>query len=732
MTSKTAMKTLILGGGPGGLYAAILLKKANPHHDIHIVERNPAGATYGWGVVFSDRTIHTFREADFPSYERITQEFVTWTAIDIHYKGEIIRADGHDFAGMSRRRLLQILQERCRELGIQITFEYEAILPNNYYQLPITNYPLPTESILEKISQDRTFAPGVTPFLVDPTQYDLMIAADGVNSAVRTQFASTFQPTLTVGKTKFIWFGTTRLLDAFTFLFKETEHGLFQVHAYPFDGTTSTFIVECAEDVWRRAGLDTATEAGSIAFCQTLFADFLGKAKLLSNPEVPFRRSLWVNFVHVVCKKWRHDLDGTPLVLLGDAAHTAHFSIGSGTKLAMDAAIALAQAIETAPELNTALRVYEMERRPRAEALQEAALVSQRYFETLKQYTPLAPQPFAFQLLTRSGRIHYDNLRTRDPRYVDTVDRNFAGTPLAPPPIHTPFTLRGRDGNTIVTLPNRLASRNPESGAGLLLTPPVAVSPEGRITPDDPCLYDEIHLVHWKTFVETAHARGQKTGILLNHAGRRGAVHPARDGVDRPLKDSWPLLAPSPLPYHRNSPTPREMTPGDLTAVCDSFVRAARLAAQAGFDLLQLHMAHGCLLASFLSPRTNRRTDEYGGSLENRLRCPLQILAAVREVWDKPLAVALNVDDWAKGGLTLEDAVEIARAFQPHVDLLQPLAGQTVPDDDSRYGAGCLTPYAERLRHATGLPILVGGHLTTSGEVNTILAGGRADLCIMA
>ncbi|GAB4580279.1 MAG: bifunctional salicylyl-CoA 5-hydroxylase/oxidoreductase [Anaerolineales bacterium] len=717
------MKILILGGGPGGLYSAILLKKANPTHNIHIVERNPAGATYGWGVVFSDRTINTFRDADFPSYERITKEFVTWTAIDIHYKGEIIRADGHDFAGMSRRRLLQILQDRCRELGIQMTFGKEAILPLSPIpnsQFPIPNSPSSPETLLNTISTVRTYTPGVTPFPVQPADYDLIIAADGVNSATRTQFANIFQPTLTLGQTKYIWFGTTRLLDAFTFLFKENEHGLFQVHAYPFDGTTSTFIVECAEDVWRRAGLDTATEAASIAYCQTLFTDFLKGAKLLSN------RSLWVNFVHVVCKKWRHTIEGTPLVLLGDAAHTAHFSIGSGTKLAMDGAIALAQAIETAPDVNTALRVYESERRPRAEALQAAALVSQRYFETLKRYTHLAPQPFAFQLLTRSGRIHYDNLRTRDPRYADTVDQTFAARPNAPPPLHTPFTIRN------LTLPNRLASRNPASGAGLLLTPPVAVSPEGRSTPDGPCLYDETHLAHWKTFVDAAHARGQKTGILLNHAGRRGAVHPPHVGVDRPLRDPWPLLAPSPLPYHHHSPTPREMTPEDMTAVCESFVRAARLANQAGFALLQLHCAHGYLLASFLSPLTNHRNDEFGGTLENRLRYPLQILAAVREVWDKPLAVVLTVDDWAKGGLTLDDSVEIARALFPHLDLLQPLAGQTIPDDDPLYGSGYLTPYAERLRHETGLPILVGGHLITSGEVNTILAGGRADLCIMA
>jgi anthraniloyl-CoA monooxygenase len=374
-----------------------------------------------------------------------------------------------------------------------------------------------------------------------------------------------------------------------------------------------------------------------------------------------------------------------------------------------------------------------MDRRPRTQGLQAAALTSQQYFETLKRYTHLPPQPFAFQLLTRSGRIHYDNLRTRDPRYADTVDRTFAGMPLAPPPMHTPFALRD------LAIPNRLISRNSHSGAGLLLTAPVAVSPEGRIIAEDDCLYEEEHLEKWKTIVDTAHARGMKTGILLNHAGRRGATHPAHAGVDRPLQDSWPLLAPSSLPYHRGSPTPREMTPKDLTTVCKAFVHAAQLTHQAGFDLLQLHMAHGYLLASFLSPLTNHRPDEFGGTLDNRLRYPLQILDAVRAAWDadiynrQPLAIALTVDDWAKGGLTIEDGIEIARAFKEHgCDLLQPLAGQTIPDDNPLYGSGYLTPHAERLRHETRLPILVGGHLTTSGEVNTILAGGRADLCIMA
>ncbi|MDX1436796.1 MAG: FAD-dependent monooxygenase [Anaerolineales bacterium] len=705
------MKILVLGGGPGGLYAALLLKKANPEFDIQVVERNPAGATYGWGVVFSDRTITTFREADFVTYEKITQEFVSWTDIDVHYRGQVVRAGGHDFAGMSRRRLLKILQDRCRELEIDLLFEQEAVWLQIEGDEPLQENEL--NASLEKIAQDRTFSSGVSPYPIYPDHYDLVIAADGVNSATRSRFAEFFQPEITPGRAKFIWFGTDRLLDAFSFIFKENEHGLFQVHAYPFDGRTSTFIVECAQEVWERAGLDQADEHESIAYCEGLFADFLGGARLLSN------RSVWVNFLHVECRNWRYK----NVILLGDAAHTAHFSIGSGTKLAMDAAISLAQSIEAASDLDQSLRLYQMDRRPRAAALQAAALVSQDYFENLKRYTHLDPEPFAFQLLTRSGRIHYDNLRTRDPYYVDRLDRQFADAPLAPPPMHTPFNLKG------VLVRNRIASMEIHSGAGLVLSKPAAVAVDGLIADNGDGLFDDTTRDLWRSWIEDVNQSGALAGLVLNHAGRRACGVFGTQGTARATE----LIAPSAIPYDRLSRQPREADAADLDRICSAFVDAAGRARDLGADVLIVHMAHGYLLSSFLSPLTNKRADRLGGSLENRAGFPLQVVDAVRHNWEGPLGAVLHVDDWMRDGFCLDDAVKVGLMLRENgCDFLQPLAGQMVPNDRAVFGPGYLVPFAERLRHEVGLPVLVGGYLTTSGEVNTILAGGRADLCIMS
>ena len=702
------MKILIVGGGPGGLYAGLLLKKDNPTFDIHIIERNPEGATYGWGVVFSDRTLSGFQEADPISHQAITDSFVLWSAIDTHYRDRIVRCDGHSFAGMSRRQLLQILQGRCRDFDINMTFEQE-----------LTDFSCFQE-------------------------YDLVIAADGVNSFIRKEYAAYFRPTLVIGKAKFIWFGTDKVLDAFTFIFRENEHGLFQVHAYPFDGTTSTFIVECAEDVWRRAGLDEADEATSIAYCEKLFGDFLGGAKLLSN------RSLWVNFTRVKCKKWRHK----NIVLLGDAVHTAHFSIGSGTKLAMEDSIALAHAFAKSQDLDVALNEYEMERRPREQLLQEAAQVSRIYFENMKRYTHLEPLPFTFQLLTRSGRITYDNLRTRDPYFVDGVDRWYGTGQMQPvlvqpPPLFSPLLVRE------TMLPNRVVvvassnytavfgqphdthqqqlSQAAQTGAALLLTEPVAVTANGRITSGDVGLYDPAHLAAWREIVTDVHANsGAKVGIVLNHAGRRGATQPRQRGMDRPLRqDDWELVAPSPLPYLPVSQTPRVMEAADCQRVCEHFVVAAQMADEAGFDWLHLHMGHGYLLGSFISPLTNQRVDEFGGSLANRMRWPLVVLDAVRAVWTKPLSVAITADDWAKGGMAVADMVQATAVLKQHgCDMIEVLAGQTVANNRPSYRAGFLTQLSDQLRHEGGLPVIVGGYLTTSGEINTLLAAGRADLCI--
>ncbi len=755
------MKIVILGGGPAGLYAGILIKKANPAHDITIIERNPADVTYGWGVVFSDRTLASFQRADFPTYQQIANRFVIWDAIDTRYRGETIRCGGHIIASISRKALLRILQRRCAKLGVTIQFNREI---KDLISLPA---------------------------------FDLLIACDGINSLVRTTYAPIFKPTITPGKARYIWLGTNKVLDAFTFIFRENEHGLFQVHAYPFSGSGSTFIVECDEASWLKAGLDKADEAQTLAYCEQLFADDLGSARLLSNA------SRWINFPTLKTQRWQHQ----NVVLVGDAAHTAHFSIGSGTKLAMEDAIALTNALTQYHDLETALKAYEMERQPVVETFQRAAQESQTYFETLKRYLGLDPLPFTFQLLTRSGRITYDDLRLRDARFGEAIDRWFAqqntrdalqknesaepvphasrtkGSAnltlpvrpqskasgalkseksemnhhqpqvlIAPPPLFAPLKLRG------ATLPNRavcaLRSTCPaedgapndsyladlghqaRGGVGLVLTPLTAVSAGGRITPDDPGIYTATHKAAWARIVDQFHAQTTaKIALRLGHAGRRGATRPRAVGLDRPLSNGgWPLLSASPLPYTLQNQTPKAMDRADMDEVRDDFARAARMADEAGFDMLSLNVAHGYLLASFLSPLTNLRGDEYGGALKARLRFPLEVFDAVRAAWpeEKPLAVVLSVTDCTKGGFTVEDAIVVAQTLKARgCDLIEVLAGHTIPDAIPTYRRGFLTSLSDRVRNEAGISTMVGGYLTTTDEVNTILAACRADLCIM-
>lgn len=707
------MKIVILGAGPAGLYAGLLIKKAHPTHDITIIERNPANVTYGWGVVFSDRTLASFQRADYRSYEQITSRFVIWDAIDVHYRDEIIRCGGHVIASISRKDLLNILQRRCEEVGITLIFNKEI--------------------------RD----------LADLGSYDLLIASDGLNSTVRKIQASHFKPSVEPGKARYIWLGAQKVLDAFTFIFRENEHGLFQVHAYPFGGTTSTFIVECDEATWLKAGLNEADEEQSLAYCQHLFAPDLRGAPLLSN------NSKWINFPTLKTKAWHYQ----NMVLLGDAVHTAHFSIGSGTKLAMEDAIALATALEQQADIESALNEYELERKPVVEIFQNAAQVSQAYFETIKRYLGLEPVPFTFQLLTRSGRISYDDLRLRDPRFGDTVDRWFAQKAaksrfsLVPPPMFTPFELHD------LTLTNRIVLSpgtqeacaqdgmpNDESmahikncclsGAGLVVTGTVAISAGGRITPDCLGMYDDRHAPKWAKIVQAVHDETPaKIAIQLGHAGRRGATRSRSEGLDRPLhQGSWQIISASPLPYTPQSQVPREMIRSDMEHVCHDFVNAANMAQEAGFDLLQLNFAHGYLLASFLSPLTNLRCDEYGGNLVKRMRFPLEVFDAVRATWPehKPISVSISATDCARGGFDVEDAVFFARSLKEHgCDILEVQAGQTTIESEPAYGRGFLTQFSERIRNEAHIPTMVGGYLTTSNEVNTILAAGRADLCIM-
>jgi anthraniloyl-CoA monooxygenase len=712
------MNVLVVGGGPGGLYSAILLQKSHPRWQIRVVERNPPDATYGWGIVFSDRTLGSFREADSKTYREITDRFVLWDTVEVRIASSVVRCGGNVFAGMSRRALLDVLQRRCRELGVALEFRRE---------------------------------------LTDPAElepYDLVVAADGVNSVVRGAFADAFTPTIHWGRAKYAWFGTRRVFDAFTFLFRQSDHGLFQAHVYPHVGSVSTMVIECDEQTWRRAGLDHADESESLAYCESVFDADLGGERLLAN------KSDWLSFPTVRNRSWRHGRTA----LLGDAAHTAHFSIGSGTKLAMEDAIALANAFERrGDDLDTALGEYELERRPAVEALQEAALESREYFENTRRYLGFEPLAFAFHLLARSSRTSYDELRRRDAAFVDSVDRAFYAraalpsgrrTPVfAPPPLFSPLQLRG------LTLPSRVVVVSPPTenardgmpsegythhvlrsvgdGVGLVVTELCAVSAEGRITAGDLGLYRPEHTVSLASLVSLMREHSAaKIAVQLGHAGRRGATQSRCAGIDRPLgENGWPLLGPSPLPYTKGCAVPREMGRDEMDRVRDDFVRAARAAGEAGVDVVQLHFAQGYLLSSVLSPLSNRRGDAYGGTLENRMRFPLEVFEAVRAAWppEKPLSVVVSATDWVKGGFEIDDAVELSRRLKAlGCDLVQVLAGMTLADSVPRYHPYHPMLFADRVRNEAGIPTIASGHLRTSDEINTVLAAGRADLCALA
>ena len=690
------MRYAVIGGGPAGLYFALLAKKANPSDRILVVERNPPDATFGWGVVFSEETLGALRDADYETYTEITESFARWNAIDIYYRDSRIRSRGHVFTGISRKRLLDILQRRCRQLGVELHFEDEVQDLNRF------------------------------------ADADLIVGADGINGLVRRTYAEQFRPTLLVHPTKYVWFGSNLPLDAFTFVFRGNEHGLFQVHAYPFDARLCTFIVECPEDAWRRAGLESADEAESIRYCERLFAPELHGCRLMSN------RSLWINFITLKQDSWHYG----NVVVLGDAAHTAHFSIGSGTKLAMEDSIALVDALRRHRDIPAALNDYELERQPAVERFQEAALESAGYFEHVGRYDGFDPRQFAFNLLTRSRRISYLNLAQRDPELVRAVDAWYGASAmgltdgalrLSPPPMFVPLRLGD------LTLPNRVAiaagaNREPDAGggAGLVITEFVSVTADGRITPQTPVI-DRAYQVQLKALVARIHGSGGRVALQLGHAGRRGATRPPSEGIDRPLMTGgWKLLAPSPIAYTPRSALPRAMTSPDIEHLVDVFGHAARAAVACGVDIVELNMGQGYLLGSFLSPLTNRRSDEYGGALENRLRFPLSVLMAVRAQCTGPLMIRISARDWISGGIGLDEAVEMARVLKAHgADLIHPVMGQTVWESRPDYRRLFGVPPSDRIRNEAGIPTLASGNILTADDANTILAAGRADLCLL-
>jgi len=716
------MKIACIGGGPAGLYFAISMKLRDPAHEIEIFERNPPGVTFGWGVVFSDQTVENITKNDPVSAEAITDELAHWDDIDVHVHGETITSGGHGFIGIGRKRLLEILQNRARELGVTLHFGIECDPANPAWR-----------------------------------NYDLVIASDGLNSRFRSATPEAFGVDVDVRKNKFVWLGTNKAFDAFTFAFEETEHGWIWAHAYRFAPDFSTFIVECSDEVWRAIGFDRMSQEESIAKCEQLFAKYLDGHKLQSNAAHLRGSAAWLNFPRVKCERW----SSGNVILLGDAAHTAHFSIGSGTKLALEDAIKLAEVLNRdGLSLAAAMDEYVAERNLEVLKLQNSARNSTEWFETLERYLHFEPLQFAYSLLTRSQRISHENLRLRDREWLEGVERWFwkrateGKSNKTAPPMFAPLKLRDMTvENRITVSPMAMYSavdgvpndfhfvhlgERALGGAGLVFTEMTCVSPEGRISPGCTGLWNDEQVAAWQRIVDFVHANSKaKICLQLGHSGAKGSTKLGWEGNDLPLDDgNWPVMSASDLAWSPVNQVPRAMTRADMDAVRDQFVAATRMAIDCGFDMVELHAAHGYLLSSFITPLQNKRTDDYGGSLENRLRYPLEVFAAMRAAWpsDRPMSVRISATDWAgEDGVTPDEAVQIGEAFAHEgADLIDVSAGQTWTDQQPVYGRMFQTPFSDRIRNEGRLATMAVGNIYEPDHANSILAAGRADLVALA
>lgn len=714
------MRAVCLGGGPAGLYFAISLKLRQPEAEVTVVERNRADDTFGWGVVLSDETLDNLRQNDRQSAEAIRAEFAYWDDIAVHRNGEKVVSTGHGFCGIGRKTLLSLLQDRARELGVDLRFETEVKSASDYAR-----------------------------------DYDLVVACDGLNSRTRQEFAAHFKPDIDMRACKFVWLGTHQKFDdAFTFIFEETDKGWVWAHAYQFDDETATFIVETDQVTWDAYGFGDMNQQDSIAICEKIFQDHLGGHSLMTNAS-HIRGSAWLNFPRVLCESWHHE----NIVLMGDASATAHFSIGSGTKLALESAIALAEYVTTRPTLEEAFQLYQDERRLEVLRLQSAARNSLEWFEDVHRYLKLDLAQFNYSLLTRSQRISHENLRLRDPEWLQEAEHWFqtcAGGPQKPvrPPMFAPFRLRDMElKNRIVVSPMaqykakdgsptdwhlvHLGERA-KGGTGLIFTEMTCVSAQGRITPGCPGLYAPEHEAKWRQIVDFIHKEtSAKICCQIGHSGRKGSTQLGWQEMDAPLEsDNWELLSASPIPWSTRNQTPREMTRDDMDRIRGEFVAATRMAEKAGFDMIELHAAHGYLVSSFISPLSNIRQDEYGGALENRLRYPLELFRAMREAWPerKPISVRISANDWVgEDGVTPEDAVLIARAFsEAGADIIDVSAGQTSTQGKPVYGRMFQTPFADRIRNETGIATMAVGNIYEADHANSILMAGRADLVCLA